>query len=255
MFSREVVLIGGAVGMGVAIGYTLAASRFSRQKEHKSIDQETPGDDNYNSLFYSIETETDGRGMPTTGTIDSTSLLHVHRDYQFLPKELYTCAVENLVIACVDVIAQRKSDKKILLFYRRDAPAKNIWWFPGGRMFRGEAFDVTARRKVRDETGGKYSATPKGLVSVWNTFFPDSAWDSDRQPGKEGTQTINAVVVCECDCETIDPREVEEGGAVSAWAVEAQRWISVDDALLPGNFDKYVRLNIARACARGLLDR
>lgn len=33
-------------------------------------------------------------------------------------------------------------------------------------------------------------------LQVWNTFFADSCWDSGREPGYEGTQTVNVVVFC-----------------------------------------------------------
>jgi hypothetical protein len=36
-----------------------------------------------------------------------------------------------MVITCVDVILQRKVDNKLLIFYRRDAPAAHIYWWPG----------------------------------------------------------------------------------------------------------------------------
>jgi hypothetical protein len=98
-------------------------------------------------------------------------------------------------------------------------------------MFRGETFAQAGLRKIRDETGidlypllsqdQSPTSTPnnntnnsssnnnnnnkknnnklviKSLIHVWNTFFPDSNWDSDRAPGYEGTQTVNAVVFCE----------------------------------------------------------
>lgn len=37
------------------------------------------------------------------------------------------------------------------------------------------------------------------------------------------------------------------------WAVRAHRWITVNDALTPGKYDKYVRLNIEYARQKGLL--
>jgi hypothetical protein len=37
------------------------------------------------------------------------------------------------------------------------------------------------------------------------------------------------------------------------WAVEAHRWVSVEEALIPGKYDKYVRLNVEEAVEKGFL--
>ena len=245
-----------AAAFGFAAGFGAASLlwRWFGSGKSNSNTQEDAGDDAYNSLFYSLATEEDGKGMPETRTVDPVTmnlLRSVHQDYRFLPKDFYGKAVENLVITCVDVVVQRKSDKKILLFSRRDAPAKGIWWWPGGRMFRGVTFADTAVRKVKDETGGAYSCRPRGLVGCWNTFFPDSNSDAGRQEGKTGTQTMNAVVVCECD----EAQQQQSTGEVAAWAVEAQRWVTISEALAPLAYDKYVRLNVSRALKLGLLQR
>ena len=185
-------------------------------------------------------------------------------------------AVEKLVICCVDVIAKRKSDNKLLLFLRRDKPAQGIWWWPGGRMFRGESFYKCAVRKLAEESGTSANKiVPVGVIPVsWNTFFRDSAWDESRENGRQGNnkcfhfsmfivyllfflivflirigcQTVNAVVVCEIE---IDDQPLNNK-ANSEWAVEDHRWISIDEGL-SGKFDRYVKLNIIAAKNASLL--
>ena len=46
----------------------------------------------------------------------------------YQPFDFYKQAVENLPIVCVDVICKR-SDGKVLLFYRRDKPVAHLWWW------------------------------------------------------------------------------------------------------------------------------
>eukprot|EP01035_Chromulina_nebulosa_P017642 gene17642-23220_t len=134
---------------------------------------------------------------------------------------------------------------------KRDAPASQIWWWPGGRMFRGETFYDTAIRKIKDETGNSNAVvSPVGIVSVWNTFFPDSNWDKERQEGREGTQTVNTTVVCRLQG---DGKIEYNKSAGEAWAVEAHKWISIEEALNPGDYDKYVRLNVEKAIKLNLL--
>lgn len=123
-------------------------------------------------------------------------------------------------------------------------------------MFRGETFFDTAIRKIRDETGQPSAKVhPKGVINVWNTFFPDSNWDKDMLSGYEGTQTVNVTVACE-----LDDTHITDGlpfaldsNAQRMWAVGASQWISVSDGLKPGDFDKYVRLNLEVALKSKLI--
>ena len=128
------------VGLSLSCIYFAISSRNSDSQRGEAIH----GDDDCHSLFYAAETHPDGSGMTITKRNvedkQKKNLCTVQPEYIRLPFELYKQAVEKLPICCVDVMLQRKSDKKILLFYRRDKPANNIWWWPGGRMFRGETF-------------------------------------------------------------------------------------------------------------------
>ena len=140
-------------------------------------------------------------------------------------------------------------------------------------MFRGETFAQAGLRKIRAETGidlgnqiqnitsstnnsnskGNNKLVIKSLIHVWNTFFPDSNWDSNRQSGYEGTQTVNAVVFCEFNGNDNDNDIGTNEKSKEKWAVHDHRWITVDDALTVGKYDKYVRLNVAIARQKGLL--
>ena len=214
------------------------------------------GDDSFHSLFYSRAIANEGRGMPNCGTCDDetrTRMSRVHEDYKFLPKALYGQLCALTVVCCVDVVLQRTRDKKLLLFLRRDAPAAGIWWWPGGRLFKGESFQDCALRKIKEETGGRYRISKVvGIVGVWNTFFPDSAWDADRSPERAGTQTVNVVMMCATDDDETED-SAEETGEVASWAVESQRWVTTEEATTSGLFDKYVRENVAKAEQMGLL--
>ena len=88
-------------------------------------------DDNCSSLFYNTNILESGRGLPYVKSCDEkeiVALTTVQPEYKKLSSDLYQKAVEYLPIVCVDVICQRKSDGKLLLFLRRDKPAANIWW-------------------------------------------------------------------------------------------------------------------------------
>lgn len=261
--------------VGFSIYLYLEFSRNARLAVH--------ADDEAHSMFYEITPPGGkGRGFPFLGTTKAETIARlktVHTEYSRLPFEMYKSVVENLPICCVDVICRRQ-DGKLLLFYRRDKPANNIWWWPGGRMFKGETFYDSAVRKIKDETGRKDAhVKPVGIVTAWNTFFPDSHWDAERKPGREGTQTVNIVVVCDIIWdESYDHIELADSASnrkqandaqlapaakealpltrmnsADDWAVDAHKWISAHDALVPGMYDKYITTNVNLAIQMGLL--
>lgn len=110
--------------------------------------------------------------------------------------------------------------------------------------------------------------TPISLLQTWNTFFPDSNWDSGRAPGHEGTQTVNIVVLCEYNdtttttthntYNTSNPNTNKKEFHIQSahqtqWAVSDYKWASVPETRIVGMYDKYVRLNVEYAVKQGLL--
>lgn len=131
-------------------------------------------------------------------------------------------------------------------------------------MFRGETFASAAERKIRDETGNQsLKVKAMGIINVWNTFFPDSNWDNDRQAGREGTQTVNISVFCRVEEAALSEEPFsgagEEdiavlSGSGSSWAVQSHRWVTKEEVLnSPNLFDKYVTLNVQQSVSLGFL--
>ena len=65
---------------------------------------------------------------------------------------LYQTIVASMPIVCVDLII-RNSIGHVLLLKRCNAPAKDQWWFPGGRVLMNEYRSDAARRKAQQECG------------------------------------------------------------------------------------------------------
>lgn len=125
---------------------------------------------------------------------DIAALTEVKPERKFLPGDFYEIMVRDCIICCVDCVVIRKNEhngkRECLLVERSDEPAKGLWWWPGGRIYKGETFFKAAERKCVEETGVK--GTPIQVLGVYNTFFPRSSWDKDDA---KGTQTVNAVVL------------------------------------------------------------
>lgn len=167
---------------------------------------------------------------------------------KFLPSKFYADMVHNCIVCCTDIIlvrtnpvASTTSKKECLLVERASEPVKGTWWWPGGRMFKGETFFDTALRKIKDEVGIDLSSndgSDKGkekvllqVMGVYNTFFPTSAWDEGDE---KGTQTVNAIVL-------IVLPENDKYDVLLDKTSERFKWISLDvDEAEKNKEDKYV---------------
>lgn len=68
----------------------------------------------------------------------------------FIDAALYNEIIAVLPIACVDIVALNDKDQ-ILLVQRLNEPAKGEWWFPGGRVNKGEKRTEAVQRILLKE--------------------------------------------------------------------------------------------------------
>ena len=175
---------------------------------------------------------------------DLSKLTTVHESCRFLERSTYEEIVRKTVVCCVD-IALRNTEGKYLVLRRGTHPAKGYWWLPGGRLLKGETFFAGAVRKAAQEAGVA-DATAIKTLGVWNTFFETSAhMDQCAEPALVGTQTVNAIVLCET---SMSAAQI----AVKLDATsEAYKWITAAEAAsqpAAGEAeDTYVRLGLERA--------
>jgi len=86
-----------------------------------------------------------------------------------IEEQLYQEIRAKLPIACVDLLLVHEN--RFLLLKRLHAPAKGLWWFPGGRILKGETIAEACRRKGRGELGLDLEAGE--IVSVEESIFRD----------------------------------------------------------------------------------
>ena len=67
-----------------------------------------------------------------------------------LPVDEYRRVLETMPIVCVDGLIVDEQGK-FLLVKRENEPLKGEYWFPGGRLLRGEKIEAAIRRKMREE--------------------------------------------------------------------------------------------------------
>lgn len=69
-----------------------------------------------------------------------------------IPEALYTKIKRCIPIPCVDLVVTSHNGR-ILMLKRKNPPAQNQWWFPGGRVHFGEQRRDAAARKLFEECG------------------------------------------------------------------------------------------------------
>jgi colanic acid biosynthesis protein WcaH len=90
-------------------------------------------------------------------------------DIDFIPSVLFDQIVKRLPIASVEAVIV--SNGALLFLKRNNEPVKGEWWFPGGRIRKGESLEDALRREIREETGLEIS--DYRLINVYSRIFPE----------------------------------------------------------------------------------
>lgn len=106
----------------------------------------------------------------------------------YIPDELYHKILDSMPILCVDGMVIK--DGEVLLLLRGNEPEKNRWWFPGGRVLKGETLEDAILRKVKEETGLTCKVT--STLDITQTMFPKGI-------NNKTTHTVNICFILETD--------------------------------------------------------
>ncbi|HEY9640390.1 MAG TPA: NUDIX hydrolase [Coleofasciculaceae cyanobacterium] len=103
-----------------------------------------------------------------------------------LSVEVYSTALDYLVIACVDLVLTHQDQ---VLLTQRDRPPRASWWIVGGRMAAGEAPVAAVLRKAAEEA--QLSLTPDrcSYIGVYSTCFASR----HQPPQQHGLHSVNLV--------------------------------------------------------------
>ena len=91
----------------------------------------------------------------------------------YIPDDIYRRIVDYMPICCVDLLIH--DGPAVLLLLRANRPALDQWWFPGGRLHKGEHFNQAADRIAKQEL--HLHIVQEGLVGVYEQSFPDSRYE------------------------------------------------------------------------------
>jgi colanic acid biosynthesis protein WcaH len=90
-------------------------------------------------------------------------------------------------IPCIDLVILKND--KILLIKRKQNPAKDQYWFPGGRILRNESFKEAAIRLAKSEVGLTIEKLED--IGTGNLEFPDDPFGHGF-----GTHAVTFVYRC-----------------------------------------------------------
>ncbi len=108
--------------------------------------------------------------------------MDVHDEY--IPEETFGACLSSLPQVCVEVVVAH--DDGILLARRTNEPARDEWFWPGGRLYKGERIDEATKRVAREELGLR--VTIERRLGVHEHF-----WDSASVDGADSRHTVNVV--------------------------------------------------------------
>lgn len=84
-------------------------------------------------------------------------------------------------IASIDLIITNKANR-VLLGYRTNRPARNTWFVPGGRIFKGERIADAIARIARRETGiTTVRASSAEFLGAYEHFYRNSVFGYSRR--------------------------------------------------------------------------
>ena len=107
-----------------------------------------------------------------------------------LSREDFLKVVENTPLVSIDLIVF-DSEGKVLVGLRRNRPAQNTWFVPGGKILKDERIAEAIQRISRVELGVEISSSQAHFMGVYEHLYPDNF------TGKPGVSTHYIVLAYE----------------------------------------------------------
>lgn len=90
-----------------------------------------------------------------------------------LSEKEYKNIIKNMPLCTVDLVIYH--NKKVLLIFRKDEPAKDQWWTVGGRIYKNEKLAHAVIRKAYEEVG--LNVEIEREIGHYELFFDKSNFD------------------------------------------------------------------------------
>jgi ADP-ribose pyrophosphatase YjhB (NUDIX family) len=133
-------------------------------------------------------------------------------DDLFIPREKWAMVTELIPIPTVDLLIMDK-DRRILLHKRKNEPAAQQWWFPGGRVHMNEARETAVLRKLMQECG--LQAARSRELGTFDIIFETSP---------RGTARHSITTLYEIEVVRPEDLVLDDQGTEAAWR-KCEEWL------------------------------
>lgn len=100
-----------------------------------------------------------------------------------IPEKEFSKFLSKMPQVSIELFVEHK--KEVLLAKRKNPPAKGEWFWPGGRLYKGEKFKQAVKRISKKELNSKVQI--QNLLGVYNHF-----WSKGKHKNTS-THTVNIV--------------------------------------------------------------
>lgn len=97
---------------------------------------------------------------------------------RWLDEKTFKCIVEYAPLVSIDLIIENK-DGEILLGKRKNRPARNCLFVPGGRILKEETISEAFKRITFSELGREILISSARFLGIFEHFYDDSFFGTD----------------------------------------------------------------------------
>ena len=92
---------------------------------------------------------------------------------RLLPEELFEQVVASAPLVAMDLLVE-DAERRMLLGWRKNPPARDKWFVPGGRVRKNETLSAAFSRITKEELGQPFLLDQCVFVGVYQHFYPDN---------------------------------------------------------------------------------
>ena len=89
-----------------------------------------------------------------------------------LNKKSFLNIIDKTPLCSIDILIKLKN--KYLFGLRKNRPAKNYYFVPGGRIFKNENYKLTIKRILKDELGLYIKDIKYKIIGIYNHIYKDN---------------------------------------------------------------------------------
>jgi len=142
----------------------------------------------------------------------------MNKNRTLLDLEAFSRIVRHTPLVSIDLVTTTE-DGQVLLGLRKNRPAKDFWFIPGGRILKDETILEAFQRISVAELGREIPFNPENFLGIYEHFYPQ-----ENFAGEEGYGTHYIVLAFSI---RIDKASLSPPGEQHL----SFRWFQVDDLL------------------------